>query len=839
VILTGQIATLEAAAKADQRALEDKKKAAADEIKGIQQIQKAEETRTAKAVADIRGQIKEQDAQSAALIKGLQAEMKTEKERVDDQILQLDKVLKAQQGLASGTGAAWGSAFKTIGTAADTAKQKIDDLNASLAATASAIKRDNAPVGSGLPGGQSVGGHPGGLGGDFSTAGWDLPGRDRRPAQQPPRPEGRARRRWLDGPARADRTHRAQQRHLPGDRRRGRHGDGDVHTWLRCRRGRRAERHHQRHRPRGAGCGAVGRGRGRAPAGPRGRRRGVLWVYETMTAIISSAATIASTSLDTMNAGHTFRMADGRLVEIWKGTDDLLYRSSSTDGVTWSTPASVSVGANVAREFVAAVQNGDTIYGVSTVAFTKLWAFKMAYAAGAFTDSSAEIVYTSIGLPPALNSARIVYDSVKTCLHAVVDAEGNVLICAINTSLGLIKDIAISGTLNPTSVAIAVDSVATPNVYVGHQTGATVGLVMPYTFNGTTYTAGTVETAIASGLTVNSLSFALDQSALLDLFWVGTGTLNTRKRTGVNTYGAVTTIIGSGVYQGPNTSLARTGNGNADLFVIYEYTGNQAAGEIYQVKRLAGVWQTAALIAGGASTGWSRPSAISLIQSDSKAHMVYITGTGTDNLVYNGSLLNGTAPSASTNNLPTGNANSALTPTCSCTYKNTVAGDALGKYRVLVTRVSDLVVMWDTGSGGTAWVGSAITDGQTFAIVYAGTGLAKGITYQVQTQFWDSIGSLSGPLSGAVTFQVNDAPAIAITSSATPSTSGPTITWTYSQTLSHAQLIFQITVIRAGVTVYDSGVQVSAATSFALPGGTLTNSVAQTISLTCLSTDGL
>jgi hypothetical protein len=143
VILNGQIATLEAAAKADQRALEDKKKAAADEIKGIQQIQKAEETRTAKAIADIRGQIKEQDAQSAALIKGLQAEMKTEKERVDDEILQLDKLLKAQQGLASGTGAAWGSALGTIGTAADAAKQKIDDLHASLAA----LNRDNAPGG--------------------------------------------------------------------------------------------------------------------------------------------------------------------------------------------------------------------------------------------------------------------------------------------------------------------------------------------------------------------------------------------------------------------------------------------------------------------------------------------------------------------------------------------------------------------------------------------------------------------------------------------------------------------------------------------------------------------
>jgi hypothetical protein len=532
-------------------------------------------------------------------------------------------------------------------------------------------------------------------------------------------------------------------------------------------------------------------------------------------------------------------MSDGRLVAIWKGSDDLLYRSSSTDGVAWSTPASVSAGTGAHRAFIAAVQNGDTIYGVSTVAFTKLWAFKMAYAAGAFTDSSAEIVYTSIGLPPALNSARIVYDSVKTCLHAVVDAEGNVLICAIDTSLRLIKDIAISGTLNPTSVEIAVDSAASPNVYVGHQTGATVGLVMPYTFNGTTYTAGTVETAVASALTVNSLSFALDQSALLDLFWVGSATLNTRKRTGVNTYGAVTTIIGSGVYQGPNTSLARTGNGNADLFVIYEYTGNQAAGEIYQVKRLAGVWQTASLIAGGASTGWSRPSAISLIQSDGKAHMVYLTGNPATALVYDGSLLNGNAPSASINNLPSGLANTSLTPTCSCTYKNTTASDALGKYRVLVTRVSDSVVMWDTGSSGTAWSGSSITDGQTFAIVYAGTALVKGTSYSVQFSFWDSIGALAGPLSAAVNFTVNDAPAIAITSSATPSTSGPTITWTYSQTLSHAQLSFEITVIRAGVTVYDSGVQVSAATSFALPAGTLTNGVAQTISLTCLSTDGM
>jgi hypothetical protein len=129
VILEDQIKSIEAIAKADQRALEDKKKAAADEIKGIELVQKAEAARSAASIKDLREQMKVADAASVATIKGLQAEMKAEKERIDDQVLQLGKLLKAHQGFAGGVSAG----LDEIGAAAAAAAANVDALNAALA----------------------------------------------------------------------------------------------------------------------------------------------------------------------------------------------------------------------------------------------------------------------------------------------------------------------------------------------------------------------------------------------------------------------------------------------------------------------------------------------------------------------------------------------------------------------------------------------------------------------------------------------------------------------------------------------------------------------------------
>lgn len=560
------------------------------------------------------------------------------------------------------------------------------------------------------------------------------------------------------------------------------------------------------------------------------------WLATAAFPVFIDPTTITSANLDAnalaaSHAEHVFKMSDGRLVAIWRDTVGSLYRSTSTDGVTWTAPVAVFTP-GVPPSLIAACSNGDNIYGVMTGG-AALYAFKSIYAAGAFTDTGPTIITLTNPASQNFDYADCKWDNVKSAFHVGLASSGSSGVWAVAFSTALAKVAEYFG--SGLGVAIAVDGAATPNVYLGYSSGVNT-TVLPMTFSGTAYTTGTAETAIAGDN--RQLALTLDQNANLDVVALVSTALKTAKRTGLNTYSAVTTIAPTNVLGAP--SIARTGNVNADIFVLYQYYGAQGNGEIYYVKRTGGAWGSVTLLAGGANTGWQSPTAIGLIPTDAKVHTLYVTGVSPNfNVVYDGSLVNGSAPSAPINVLPTGLANTSLTPTCSCTYKNPATTDGLGKYRVLVTRQSDSVVMWDTGSAGTNYTGASIIDGGTFSIVYAGTALAKGITYLIQFQFWDANGGLAGPLSTAVTFQINDAPTINITSSATPTTSGPTITWTYSQTLNHAQSTYQITVSRGGTQVYDSGVQSGAATSFALPVGTLTNGVAHVVTLIAKSTDGL
>lgn len=670
-----------------------------------------------------------------------------------------------------------------------------------------------------------------------------------------------------------------------------------------------------------------------------------------------------SPSLQPAVGQHTFRMGDGKRVVVWLSASSVM-RSTSTDGVTWTAPATVFTGANGLA--VAACANGDTIYGVLLGTTGGVQAWKMAYATGAFTDTGLTTIASSAISFTGYAQAR--WDSVKSCYHVLASGQiagpaSQTFLFAINTSLALITSTNFnsSGDSNTYAVSLAVDGAATPNVYACYSGNAGLGRVSPFTFSGTAYTAGAVETALTT-TRFDACAVALDQSNNLDVFIVDNGALKTVKRTGVNTYSATTTLVSASVPAGDSLNISRTGNANADIFVIYRTTANQTGGEIYYLKRTGGSWGAATLLAGGDNTGWTYAGGIDLIQSDGNAHVVYLHPASS--VVYDASLTSGQAPSAPINVLPSGNANTSLTPPTSGTYKNTNLADGLGKSRILVTRTSDGVVFWDTGAvaapgaptlaiaagtalgigaykyqvtfvtqvdavttgetqGGTeatvtttsgnqavnltaiptgpagtiqrkiyrtavggatgteklvatiadnttttyadtvadaslgaaiptvntasigvAYSGAAITDGQTFSTTYAGTALVKGTGYQIQMQFWDALANLKGPLSTAVTFQINDAPTVTITGptpyAAEPS-SGLAVTWTYAQTLAHAQASFQVKVLNAGqtATVYDSGVQTGVATSWTVPTGTLANNTSYVLSVTATSSDGL
>lgn len=693
---------------------------------------------------------------------------------------------------------------------------------------------------------------------------------------------------------------------------------------------------------------------------------------------------VSAPSINPQAQRRIFEMSDGKRVVMYRDgttTVNKIYRQTSSDaGVTWSAQATIFNPAGANQEGVYMVQAGDTIYGLmvsgSSGGSAAVQAFKCVYASGSFVDTlSAAFTLTSTPPQGGANdySGAADYDSVNSRVHVTlwginnVSAVGQWLI-GFDTTLALKADLFLQGGSGDGNYAdIVVDNTTNPPTVwiigpegIGSKTSAKL---YSYTFNGTAYTAGVSERCFSAATSISMLAVTLDNAQRPDVFLLdNSANIQTRKRTGVNTYSTQTTLVTESCI---SMTVTNTGNGNADLAIFYTGFASQVNGEVKVLQRTAGAWAASALFAGGATTGWQAPAAVKMLPSTSgRAHVLYIHPTsGTVTLVYD-YLQFGAAPSAPINVLPSGNANTSLTPACSCTYKDVNSTDALSKYRVLVTRVSDGAVFWDTaavsapgaptlalaagttlGIGlyryqvtfvtqvdaattgetvggteatvttttgnqavslsaiptgpagtiqrkiyrtavggaagteklvatiadnttttysdttadgslgaavpttstaliGTAWGGATITDGGTFSVTYAGTALVKDTQYQIQLQFWDTTGNLRGPMNTAVAFRIEDAPAVSITGptpfAAVPS-SGPTVTWSYSQTLSHAQASYRVVIKDAGnvTTIWDSGTVNSAATSVAVPTGTLANGVTYQINATILSVDGL
>lgn len=584
---------------------------------------------------------------------------------------------------------------------------------------------------------------------------------------------------------------------------------------------------------------------------------------------VDPTTTITSTSINANSLlpngdSHVFKLNDGSLVSFWVDNSAAagnLRRSRSTDGgTTWgasSSPFGSIAVVNDGNVGIALCHDAanDIIVGLiaTTADSTKFGSvIKMAWNGSSWTDTSLAVT-APVGAITSRWGGAAYFDPVFRRLivvYSLVDSNfGNwrQQIEVYDATGALTFKSAPSFDTGPAGgdataafkTKVFGSTSGTPVVYVTLGTPALgTTLLRRYTFDGTTLTQ-THSESTADLTNCTGLDIFVDASDQLEAVYLLSGALKHLKRTGAGTFSSVTTIKASGVVGQPSVGLVR--NANADFYVAWRDNTSQANGEIRTANRIAGTFSSSALFAGGASTGWNTPSTVAVTYADGKVYMLYITGTGTPAVTFNDGLNVGTVPLAPDQVAPTGLANLSLTPTVSARYNNNSANDALSKYRVLVTRQSDSVVMWDTGSGGTAWGGATILPGGTFSIVYAGTGLAKGITYLLQLQFWDQVLGLAGPLNTAVTFQVNDAPAVGITSSASAARSGPTVTWSYSQTLGHAQVSYRVRVLNpgTGAVIHDSGTVSSAATSYALPNGTIVNGVAYTLEVTAVSSDGL
>lgn len=584
---------------------------------------------------------------------------------------------------------------------------------------------------------------------------------------------------------------------------------------------------------------------------------------------VDPTTTVTSTSIDisataAVAGQHIFRMNDGSLVALWGDQAAArMKRSRSTDGgATWSaaaTPFTWNLYLGVARLGFAGCQDvtNDIILGTATsydvdgFAETRVW--RMAFSAGTFTDSS---VVTGEGRGGTHYVGQVAFDSVNNRMllayqrwtvtggpsdnywshlqgynATTLAAAGGVNVLVLNDGSVQVGELG----------GILCDTASPPVVYWMFARNTTTLRLYRYTYNGTAFTGapGTEETLPVSA---TSADYFMNASSQVEGVINQSGALKHFARTGTNTFSSFTTLRASGVVnEYNNVSLVAMMNANSDVLVFWRDTTAQANGEIYYIKRLAGVWGSVVLVAGGFNTGWRSASVIDKIYTgNGKVYSLYLTGTAAPyTLIFSDAVSTGSAPSTPTNILPVGLANTSLTPTVGGRYLNATPLDPLSSYRIVVTRQSDSVVMWDTGK--TVYSGSAITDGMDYSRVYAGTVLAKGVTYLMQIKFWDLWMDLEGPFNAAVTFQVNDAPTVTITSSAAPATSGPIVTWTYSQALSHAQASYRVRVllVSSGAVVYDSGTIASAVTTHGIPTGTLQNGVAYTLEVTATSTDGL
>lgn len=145
---------------------------------------------------------------------------------------------------------------------------------------------------------------------------------------------------------------------------------------------------------------------------------------------------------------------------------------------------------------------------------------------------------------------------------------------------------------------------------------------------------------------------------------------------------------------------------------------------------------------------------------------------------------------------PTGGAAvGSLTPTLQFSYYD-VDGNVQSGYQIQVRRSSDLTIFWDPGQ-----VASSAT-----SVVYAGTTLVGGTTYEWRVRVQDSVGDWSLYTSWAQ-FQpqaIPNAPTLSSPSGLT-NTLTPTIQGAYSQGGGGTESAFQYEIKQNEVTIYQSG----------------------------------
>lgn len=306
-------------------------------------------------------------------------------------------------------------------------------------------------------------------------------------------------------------------------------------------------------------------------------------------------------------APHIFTMSDGNLVACYFDGTNGGYRIKASG--TWGAFTNFTTNPTIASSQVW-TRNGNTLYGLmSAGGATGCQIRKLVYSAGAITDTK---VATS-GSGDITNVPNGIYwDTTNSYIHAWLwtnDVGAGIILRLEAWNASLVNQytaVANIGNTNIDRTTIAGDTTSTFFISQAPNTTLSITKVVA---GASSYTQ-TNETGVPVITSGTGHGSVYDGTNYL-FFYTVTGAIKMVRRTAANTYDAELTLVTATVVPFMGVPIFRKGTGAAsDLVVFFRNNTNQANGEIYYLRRVAGTWDASpgTLFAGGAATGFSNVS---------------------------------------------------------------------------------------------------------------------------------------------------------------------------------------------------------------------------------------
>lgn len=384
---------------------------------------------------------------------------------------------------------------------------------------------------------------------------------------------------------------------------------------------------------------------------------------------------------------HLFAMSDGARVALFYDGGALVYRIRPSGGA-WG--ASVTLRGSHQRSVWT--RNGEVLYGGSAGPDGTFFVWKLTYAAGAITVTAANPWSgASDGHP-----FGIYYDPVNDLVHVRYKMDwccgGQELQAFRGTTLafayGASPIYQPSGGEIDQSMGLAGAGGGT--FFYGGASGTAFTFVRVEA-SGTGYTQ-TSEVGLPE-LDAAATGGALVWAAGEILYFVNEADQKLRllRRHAQDTY-RLYDLVSTALGAGSQPAVTRRG-GTDDLTVLYRDNSDQPNGEVRYVARTSGIWGSAAVVAGGSSTGFGNASASVDDANDAgTARVLYRSGTTSPFVVREDAVAFATAPSTFTvrgtvTSAATGEALAGVPVTAyrgggvtCCQLVSTVLTDASGAY---------------------------------------------------------------------------------------------------------------------------------------------------------------